>query len=200
MSTNHEQKQILIDMPVIITNDNHANTLCLIQRGSSTGVAAHRFLVILDYGGEDNSARTPKPGEVWTYSSYTVGTDKFMGKMALEGNTGKTHLVICLKKRITTLTELSQYLKTRTFDGKPIDLLSEILRNAPRFDRPGGTRGHRGGYRRGVKVGELWLTQEASKALSASLGKRPEKGKRMKYLSNLILEATDENKKPNSRT
>ena len=200
MTTNHKLEQILIDMPVIVTNDNLAGTLCLVQRGSSMGVATHRFLVILDYGGENNSSRTPKPGEVWTYSSYTLGTDRFMNKMVLEKNLNKTHLVICLKKRITPLTEWSIYLKTRTFDGKPINLLSEILRNAPRFDRPGGTRGHRGGYRRGVKVGELWLTQEASEALSVSLGKKPKKGERMKYLSNLILEAVGGSKKFNSTT
>jgi len=198
MSTNHEQKQILIDMPVIITNDNLANTLCLIRRGSSTGVAAHRFLVILDYGGEDNSTRTPKPGEVWIYSSYTLGTERFMDKMVLEGNIDKTHLVICLKKRITFLTEWSQYTKTRMFDGKPIDLLSKVLCNAPSFDRR--ARGRRNGHNRGVKAGELWLTKEASEALILSLGKKPGKGERMRYLSNLIMEATDGSKKLNSST
>lgn len=197
MTTNHELKQILIDMPVIITNDNLANTLCLIRRGSSTGVAAHRFLAILDYGGEGNSSRTPKPGEIWTYSSYTLGTDKYMGKMVLEKNIDKTHLVICLKKRITSLTEWSQYLKTRLFDGKPINLLSEILCNALDFRK---AKSCKGGYRRGVKVGELWLTQEASKALSLSIGKKPGKGERMRYLSNLIMEATDGSKKSNSPT
>jgi len=191
MVTNHEPRQLLIDLPVIITDDKMNNTLCLTKRGSSTYVASHRFLVVLHYG-VDNTIKTPKLGEVWIYSSHLLGTDKTMAGIVLEKNVGKTHMVMSLKERITSLTDYTSYIKkNREFDGKPIDLLSEVLRTSPRFDRPGGARGVRGGYRRGVRVGELWLTEEANTVLAASLGKNPGKGKRMKYLSKLILEAAN---------
>lgn len=183
-----DYRQILIDLPVVFSEAPLPNQLCLARRGSAVAVASNRFLVILDYGEAENS-KLPQVGEVWLYRSFMVGTDKTLGLIALPQNAGKNHLTIMLKKRITLLTDYSAYLKTRTFDGQPIQLLSSVLRNAPRFDRPGGSRGKTRGYRRGVKVGELWLTREAQEILKSSLGKRPGKGARMKYLSDLILQA-----------
>jgi hypothetical protein len=106
----------------------------------------------------------------------------------LPENAGKAHTRLVFKQQLTAAKNLQTYIQSRKFDGQPLTLLSEVMKSAPRFDRPGGFRGGDNGYERGVKVGVLWLTKEAAEALRQKLGDRPGHREKMKYLSRLILE------------